>query len=98
MSICLVWTSFNVLTSISDRTDATASMIFIFKSLNVFYFNLENVCLNIPPEKEIQGVMSGPASASGRHAESNGFEIHHPKPPLYVNLSVDGFRQVETIL
>ncbi len=55
-------------------------------------------CLSKYRKKEIQGVMSGPSRASGRHAESNGFEIHHPKPPLSVNLSVEGFRQVETIL
>ena len=54
-----------------------------FQIINVFYFTLENFCLNIAPEKLnlrgwCQGI--GPARASGRHAQSNGLEIYHPQP------------------
>ena len=54
-----------------------------FQIINVFYFTLENFCLNIAPEilnlrGWCQGI--GPARASGRHAQSNGLEIYHPQP------------------
>ena len=74
-----------VLTSISGHTDATAYYLYFQIPHCLFFQSWKCLSKYTPGEGNPRGYVRG-SGRPGRHAESNSFEIHHPKPPLSVNL------------